>query len=235
MTNLTIKSMKSFVTGAFLMGSIALTGCVTTGTSSSNSPIGVSEVTVEMASTVENSQLSNFSKKAYVSRTGEAYLMRGLANVFSRGMDTMAEKLRAKGVDAVSFNHSHWEPIAKDIVARAKIGNVSYPIVIMGHSLGGNQSSKFANYFASRGVNVDLVVAFDPTLTGYVGKNIDTVINYYLPKNEDNRIFASAGFDGKLSNIDLSGNNEITHTNVEKNARFQANSINSVISITKAL
>jgi len=150
-------------------------------------------------------------------------------------MDTMAEKLRAKGVDAVSFNHSHWQPIADDIVARAKVGKVSYPIVIMGHSLGGNQSSKFANYLATHGVKVDLVIAFDPTLTGHVGKNIDTVINYYLPKNEDNRIFANDGFSGKLVNIDLSGNDAITHINVEKNEKFQTSSINNVLAITKAL
>ena len=124
----------------------------------------------------------------------------------------------------------------EDIVARAKRDEVSYPVVIMGHSLGGNESSKFANYLGSRGVKVSLVVTFDPVETGRVGANIDRVVNYYLPmQKEDNTIHAAGGFAGTIENIDVTADPSITHTNVEKNARFQAASMNKLNEITKAL
>lgn len=221
--------IRKLVTLGVVVASVALTGCVSSGTSSSNAPLG----NVETQPIVQVEQ--NIKQKSFVTRSGEAYLMRGLANVFSRGMDRMAEKLRARGVDAVSFNHAEWKPIAKDIVARAKAGKVSFPIVIMGHSLGGNQSSHFANYLAGKGVPVEFVATFDPTVTGYVGPNIKEVVNYYLPREADNRLMAKSGFTGSVKNIDVTVNPDITHTNVEKNPAFQKSSIDKIISITKAL
>ena len=58
--------------------------------------------------------------RRHVKRTGEIYLMRGLANVFSRGIDDMAHQLRQDGYDASNFSYSQWQPIAQDIVNRAK-------------------------------------------------------------------------------------------------------------------
>lgn len=222
--------LKNLATLAIVIGSVALTGCSSTGTSSSNAPLGAVETDLALEINDNETNL-----EAHVTRTGEAYLMRGLANVFSRGMDVMAKDLRAKGVDAISFNHADWKPIARDIVARNKVGKVSYPIVIMGHSLGGNQSSHFANYLGERGVSVEYVATFDPTVTGYVGKNIKEVVNYYLPREADNRLIAKSSFGGKVTNIDVTVDPEITHTNVEKNTGFQSASIKKIISITKAL
>ncbi|MGI9350159.1 MAG: hypothetical protein ACR2O3_01240 [Rhizobiaceae bacterium] len=98
--------------------------------------------------------------KAHVKRTGEIYLMRGLANVFSRRIDDMATQLRSRGYDAANFSYKQWPQVAKDIVLRASRKKVSYPVIIVGHSLGANESSKFANNLASNNVEVGLVVAF---------------------------------------------------------------------------
>ncbi|MCB1384992.1 MAG: hypothetical protein KDJ80_03545 [Nitratireductor sp.] len=238
---------RRFAIVAALIGTTVVTGCSTTGSSSSNASLG-DELTVSSThgAVLATQEVENVDQirpqhvihrsKAHVTRTGEIYLMRGLANIFSRGIDRMADDMRARGYDASNFSYKFWQPIADDIVARARRDAVSYPIIIMGHSLGGNESSKFANYLGSRGVEVSLVVAFDPVETGHVGANIDRVVNYYLPKtNEDNRIHASAGFTGTIENIDVTTDTSITHTNVEKNARFQAASIKKLNDLTKAL
>ncbi len=182
---------------------------------------------------IRGADVINRSKRR-VSRTGEVYLMRGLADVFSRGIDRMAENMRARGFDAPNFSYKYWKPVAEDIVARAGRKKVSYPVIIFGHSLGANESSKFANYLGSRGVKVSLVVAFDPVETGHVGKNIGEVVNYYLPKKRtDNRIYAKDGFDGTLENIDVTVDETITHTNVEKNKAFQSASIGKALALTQ--
>ncbi|MCB1454914.1 MAG: hypothetical protein KDJ51_01245, partial [Nitratireductor sp.] len=109
-----------------------------------------------------------------------------------------------------------------------------YPVVIMGHSLGANDASKMATYLGERGVKVSYVVTFDPTETGYVGKNVDKVVNYYLP-NGKNVVRKGAGFTGRLENISMAGREEITHTTIEKNVGLQSRAIGYIMSITKKL
>ncbi len=227
---------------AVISSSLVLAGCSSTATSTSNAPLEGSAVTqparekavVGDPDSVRPADVINRSR-AHVSRTGEIYLMRGLANVFSRGIDVMATKMRSRGFDASNFSYKYWQPIAEDIVARSRRGEVSYPVVIIGHSLGGNESSKFASYLGRRDVRVSLVVAFDPVEPGRVGKNIDKVINYYLPKDRtDNRIMPVDGFDGEIQNINVTTDPEVTHMNVEKNREFQAATMNSVMSLTRS-
>jgi len=188
--------------------------------------------TSEQADELNALDIINRSKEN-VTRTGEVYLMRGLADVFSRGVDQMAEAMRDRGIDASNFSYTQWPEIAEDIVDRSQSGNLSYPVIIIGHSLGGNESSKFANYLGERGVKVAQVITFDPVETGFVGKNIEQVTNYYLPKSEDNRILANADFTGDIENIDVSTNEKITHVNIEKNEVFQKNTIQKVLDATK--
>ena len=223
-----ISAFKKISLAALIASLISLSGCASSGTSSSNA--GATPRASEKAEYL--SVINRIRSEA--TRTGEVYLMRGLLNVFSRGMDVMAAEMRGKGLDAVSFNHSDWQPIAYDIVARAKSGNISYPIVIMGHSLGGNEAPNMANYLGSQSIKVAFVVTFDPTERRSVGKNVGTVINYYLP-NGENTISRGADFIGKLSNVNVSSIPDIKHTNVEKNAKLQARSIETVMNITKPL
>jgi hypothetical protein len=213
-----------------LAGSVGLSACTSSGTSSSNAPNGkIAEEKVD-----EDRVLQIGRDRSHVTRSGEVYLMRGLLNVFSRGMDVMAGRMRAKGFDAISYNHADWMPYARDIVERSKRKQVSYPIIIMGHSLGGNEAPKMANYLAANGVNTALIVTFDPTETQTVGPGIDTVINYYLP-NGRNVIQKARGFTGSLSNVDVSGIPEIEHVNVEKNTGLQNKSIERSMKLTKTI
>jgi len=168
----------------------------------------------------------------YVTQTGEVILLRGLANIFSRGMDVIGDRLKAKGVDARVYNHSAWESLAIDIIARARKKQVSYPIIIMGHSLGANAAVQMATYLGTRGIPVSYVVAFDPTVTTFAGRKVRRIVNYYLP-NGDNIVRRGRGFKGKLSNINVSNIPDIKHTNVEKTRRLQNRSINTVMKLVK--
>ena len=169
-----------------------------------------------------------------ITRTGEIYLLRGLANVFSRGMDTMGAKMVRKGLDARVFNHAAWQELANNIVARSRVKRVSYPIIIMGHSLGGNAAVKMAKYLVDRGIRVQYVVAFDPTVTTSVGKNVSRVINFYLPNDRNSNVVKkSRGFRGTVKNINMTGVRNITHTTIEKDTKLQSQVINRTFSYTK--
>lgn len=222
--------MFSATLAATLAATITLSGCSSTASSSSNPTAVAAEDPAKPARTVVIR--GEEEKRAAATRTGEVYLMRGLMDIFSRGIDVLAVKLRRKGVYAVDTSYTEWKEWADDIIARSKTKDVSYPVIIMGHSLGGNDASKMASYLGANGVKVDYVVAFDPTEPGYVGKNVGKVVNYYLP-NGKNRIRASKGFRGKLHNIDVSDYTDIAHTNVEKNPKLQARVIANVVKMTR--
>lgn len=176
----------------------------------------------------------NIPVRGKVTRTGEIYLLRGLANVFSRGMDALGAKMVRKGLDARVYNHAAWRELADNILLRAKRKQVSYPIVIMGHSLGANAAANMAKYLGDKGVKVSYVVAFDPTVPTRVGKNVGRVINYYLPKDDNsNAIKRAPGFRGTLKNIDVRGIRNISHMNVEKDTKFHADVIKRTLTYTK--
>lgn len=48
------------------------------------------------------------------------YLLRGLFNVFSLGMDDLAAKLQEQGFSAVVDNHASWSALAERIIAARK-------------------------------------------------------------------------------------------------------------------
>jgi len=166
-------------------------------------------------------------------RTGEVYLLRGLMDVFSRGLDVMGAKINRAGVYALVNSYANWQEIADEIIARDRRGEVSYPVVIIGHSLGANDASKMATYLGKRGVKVSYVVGFDPTEPGYVGANVGTVVNYYLPNGKNNRMFKGSGFAGSVQNVSVT-NMDVTHTTIEKDASLQNRVIGKIMGMTKA-
>jgi len=227
------KSISMPFRAALLTAAIALAGCSSTAVSSSNTPDGKLTGETRRDGPVRSPAIIK-RERSHVTRTGEVYLMRGLLNIFSRGMDTLAGRMRARGFDAISYNHGDWQRYADDIIARQKAGEVSFPIVIMGHSLGGNAAPQMANYLAARGIKTKLIVAFDPTEPQVVGKGIGDVVNYYLP-NGRNTISKASGFAGSLKNITVTHLPGIEHTNVEKNTRLQNQSIDHTMRISRKL
>lgn len=204
--------------GLALVAALSLSGCSSSGSSSSTAALS----------------LRSTEKFNY---TGEVYLLRGLANVFSTGLDDMNAKFLRRGVNSKVDNHSFWQSYADDIVARAAKGQVSYPIIIMGHSLGGNACVQMARYLGDRGIEVAYVAAFDPTITTEPGPKVDEVINFYLPNGrkglDANVVVAGPGFTGQLDNVDMSQSGEINHFNIEKNPALQVRVMTKAMSLMK--
>jgi hypothetical protein len=88
------------------------------------------------------------------------YLLRGLLNVFSLGMDDLAAKLQRRGIAAGVYEYGQWESLCQDAAARWHSSRTQ--IVIVGHSLGGDTVIYMANRLGQMGIPVALVVAFDP-------------------------------------------------------------------------
>jgi hypothetical protein len=154
---------------------------------------------------------------------GRIFLLRGLLNVFSLGMDTLAKKIRAQGLPAQVTNFTNWRGYATILVSQYRTDKSIAPVVIIGHSLGADSSIDMANYLGSNGVPVRLVVAFDGVHDGHsVGPGIAEVINYYKSDGVGKQIKAGPGFTGKLTNVDVSDRKGIDHLNIEKSPALHA-------------
>lgn len=156
------------------------------------------------------------------SRPGEVYLLRGLANIFSLGMDEMGKQFRQYGIDSSVYNHAHWRALADDLVERSYENEISFPVIIIGHSLGAGAAPAMATLLGRRGIPVSYVVMYDPVEPTTVGRNVMEVVNYYLPKNENtNVVRAAEDFDGTLQNINVRPLGGFTHLNIDYNKKIR--------------
>jgi hypothetical protein len=156
------------------------------------------------------------------------YLLRGLMNIFSLGMDTLSDELNRRGVYATVDGYSGWQSLADQAAANYKAGKEG-PIIIIGHSLGADAAMEMANYLGARGVPVALVVPFDGTQSLSAGPGVARVLN--LTQREYAYMRRGAGFSGTLANVDVSGDPNIDHLNIDKSPRLHARVISEVLSI----
>jgi pimeloyl-ACP methyl ester carboxylesterase len=164
---------------------------------------------------------------------GRVIVLRGLGNVFSRGMDAIAKDLKARGVNVNLQNHSRWQSISAKLIEeyRANPQQVA-PIILIGHSLGGDASIVMANWLIQNRVPVRLVVVFDAVAQVHpVNAGVEEVINFYKPKGYGKEVKASANFKGTINNVDLTDRTDIDHLNIDKDPIIQQEVIASVMKI----
>ena len=156
------------------------------------------------------------------------YLLRGLMNIFSLGMDTLAAELNKRGVYATVDNHADWQMLAEEAATRYKAGSEG-PIILIGHSLGADAVMEMANYLGQKGVPVALVVPFDGTQSFNATSNVARVLN--LTQRDYAYMRRGPGFHGSLVNVDLSGDPKIDHLTIDKSPRLHARVISEVLSV----
>lgn len=156
------------------------------------------------------------------------YLFRGLADVFSLGMDTLADELNSRGIDATSHSHNDWKLIADRAATNYKAGKEG-PIILIGHSLGADAVMEMADYLGDKGVPVALVVPFDATQSFPTSANVARVLN--LTQRDYAHMRSGPGFRGSLRNVDLSSDPKIDHLNIDKSPRLHALVIGEILSI----
>lgn len=163
-------------------------------------------------------------------RTGDVYLLRGLMDVFSQGMDTLGDKLRTKGFTVNVTNHSSWRVIAKNITERYKASKYPEPVFLIGHSLGADAVILLSERLAQNDVPVALAVTFDPVNPRPAPSNVKRFINYYQSNNGwGAAVKPGPGFKASLINTDLKDRTDIHHTSIDKADFLHAKVIGEMI------
>lgn len=169
--------------------------------------------------------LGLLSRSGIAASRPHVYLFRGLADVFSTGMDTLALELNKQGVSATSHSHTDWKTIADRTAADYKAKKES-PIILIGHSLGADAVMEMADYLGDKGVPVALVVPFDATQSFPVPGNVSRVINF--TQRDYAYMRPGPGFRGSLKNVDLSSDHDIGHLNIDKSPELHARVLSEV-------
>lgn len=155
------------------------------------------------------------SKPVKVTTDTRVYLMRGLLNVFSLGMDTLSERLNAMGIEAEVYNHNGWISIANKVAEERKRGHTG-AVVVIGHSLGADVMFQLTERLEKENVPVRLAVFFDPTISHDISKNVEHVLNLYQLNGFGRKVTAPKGYKGELVNMDLSSDDSIGHGSIDK-------------------
>jgi hypothetical protein len=148
-------------------------------------------------------------------------LLRGLADIFSRGMDTLTDKLNRQGYSARVYSTNGWQSVARRIADQYARGQKTI-VVVIGHSLGADATFQIANELNAKNIPIELIVTFDATSPQPVPKNVLHFVNFYQNNGFGKKVSPAPDFKGELSNIDLTADSSLSHTTIEKSPRLHA-------------
>jgi len=164
-----------------------------------------------------------------------AYLFRGaMGPFFSRGIDRLTDKIEQAGFAASVDEFTICRFIADKAIREYRENPA--PIVLIGHSMGGYCSVKFAEILQGENIPVSLVVTIDPAhVTPSVPLNVERFINIFLSKSVlgGGDVKPSEGYQGHYASFDLSEHDEVTHINIEKMDQVHAQLVSKILQLAK--
>ena len=162
--------------------------------------------------------------------TAHVYLLRGVLNIFSLGMDQIAAKLEQRGIQTTVTNYLFWSSVADRAAADYRSGKVR-TIILVGHSSGATVLPDMVDRLTRLGAPVKLAIGLDSvfqtTLSGKVGR----YINFYIGNGAGTRVARGKHLQGQLSNVDVENiPGGVGHITIDKNEIIQQKVISAILS-----
>jgi hypothetical protein len=157
-------------------------------------------------------------------------LLRGWFGVFSTGLDSVADQLKALGIEAEVVGHLNWSNEVAEILHDRSAGRAG-PLVLVGHSQGANNAIDMARSLEAYNVTVDLLVTLSPFLQNPIPANVMKAINYYQGPGWGQPLEADRGFHGKIVNNNLVDDPTISHIGMDKSAKVQAEILKEITAL----
>ncbi|GLH79503.1 hypothetical protein SSBR45G_44120 [Bradyrhizobium sp. SSBR45G] len=168
---------------------------------------------------------------ASAASTTHVYLLRGVLNIFSLGLDDIAAKLDSQGIPNTVANFVSWSSLADEAATAYKSGRIK-TIILVGHSSGATALPDMINKLGQLGVPVKLAIGLDSVFkTKLVGGNAERYINFYIASGAGEPVRRDDGFRGKLENVDVATVPGVGHITIEKNQVMQQKVIGAIDSV----
>ncbi len=151
--------------------------------------------------------------------TTHVYLLRGVLNIFSLGLDTIGARLQAQGVPVTVANFVSWSSLADEAAAAYRAGRLK-TIILVGHSSGATALPDMIAKLNQLGVPVKLAIGLDSVFKTKLSTGAERYINIYIGDGPGEPVRAASGFRGKLDNVDVRGTG-VGHISIDKNEAIQ--------------
>jgi hypothetical protein len=132
----------------------------------------------------------------------KVYLLRGLTNILSPGIDQLNEELQRRNIDVTIANHAFSDSLALEAIEGCNSGRIG-SIVLVGHSLGASAAVDMAEELKKAGLHVALIVTIDPVVKIVVPNNVHVLRNFYLSSGVGTAVERGGHFHGTLQNVDM--------------------------------
>jgi pimeloyl-ACP methyl ester carboxylesterase len=150
-------------------------------------------------------------------RAGQVYLIRGWNGLWSEGLDSLADDLRAHGLDARVYQQSQARELADALVRRYRGATDVDPLVLVGFSFGADEAIRIARRLEQANVTVALLVTLDPVTPPPVPANVRCGRNFYQSNGVWDALPWLRGVPVKPEN-DASGAARVANFNLRRRA-----------------
>jgi hypothetical protein len=160
------------------------------------------------------------------------YLLRGVLNIFSLGLDQIAAKLREQGITASLHNYVVWASLADEAAAEYKSGRLR-TIILVGHSSGATALPDMVARLDRLNVPVRLAIGLDSVFQTSLAGRVGRYLNFYVADGAGTRIQKTKQFQGSLENIDVQNIPGIGHLTIDKNEIIQQRVIGAIETVVR--
>jgi hypothetical protein len=155
------------------------------------------------------------------------YLLRGVLNIFSLGLDDIAAKLERQGIPVTVANFVSWSSLADQAAAEYKSGKTR-TIILVGHSSGATALPDMVARLGQLGVPVKLAIGLDSVFRTKLSGNAERYINFYVANGAGEPVTRTKDFRGALENVDVHTVPGVGHLSIDKNQIMQQKVISAI-------
>jgi hypothetical protein len=154
------------------------------------------------------------------------YLLRGVLNIFSLGLDEIAAKLQQQGITVTVANYLSWASLAEEAAAEYKSGRTK-TIILVGHSSGATALPDMVARLDQLGAPVKLAIGLDSVFRTSLAGRVGRYINFYVANGAGTPVAKTKQFHGELENVDV-GKIGMAHLTIDKNQIMQQRVISAI-------
>jgi hypothetical protein len=158
------------------------------------------------------------------------YLLRGVLNVFSLGLDEIAAKLQRQGFNVTIANYLSWSSLADEAAAEYRSGRTR-TIVLVGHSSGATALPAMVERLDRLGAPVKLAIGLDSVFRTSLSGRVGRYINFYIANGSGEPVAKTSQLRGELENIDV-GRMGMSHLTIDKSEIMQQKVIGAIDAVT---
>jgi hypothetical protein len=155
------------------------------------------------------------------------YLLRGVLNIFSLGLDDIAAKLQAQGIPVTITNYLGWSSLADEAAAEYRSGRVR-AIILVGHSSGATVLPDMVARLDQLGAPVKLAIGLDSVFRTSLQGRVGRYINFYVANGNGEPVARTSRLHGTLENVNVQNVPGVGHLTIDKNEIMQRKVISEI-------